>query len=596
MRKGRDLPNTTVGRAIKSQLALTIYLCEEHFNLFLRYNSHENILRARIVEISREIPKDQQVGWGRSQWLPLMAIVLVVLGTLFRFISLDRQVSWFDEAYTAFRISGYSAVELAQHVQQRLAGSAMSVPEFLRELQRFQQVNAYHGIADTVRGLATEEAVLTPVYYILARLWAGIFGTSIAALRSLPATISLFVFPCAYWFCWELTGQRWMGWVAIALMSVAPFQILYAQEARPYSLWMVATLVCSAALLRSLRSGKRQDWALYALTLSFAFYSYLLSLFVAVAHGIYLLAIGAWRSRKILLPYIIASTVAFLSFSPWLFVIFSNRRPHTADLLTLIDWLKFAVVNLRRTFVDVGLGIYSPGTVIDYFLTVPCLVLAIAAMSFLILGRNPLRERSFLLCLILIPGMILIILDLKLTAFRSLVMRYQIPVFMGIQLAVAYLLSEKMFPRFALPAQRQFWRSILVIVITFGMLSGAVISQANASWMRYYAAQTPQLANIINRSPNPLVLLGECAIADSVCVAMITWNGWALAHSLAPDVKIALVLDEQIPVIDQDPVTPFVYLPTTPLQKKLEQYYQLQQVQKGVDAWQLLPKYVGRRD
>lgn len=39
----------------------------------------------------------------------------------------------------------------------------------------------------------------------------------------------------------------------MALIAVSPFHVLYAQEAREYSLWTVTILLSSAALLRAMR-------------------------------------------------------------------------------------------------------------------------------------------------------------------------------------------------------------------------------------------------------------------------------------------------------------------------------------------------------
>jgi len=70
------------------------------------------------------------------------------------------------------------------------------------------------------------------------------------AIRSLSAIISLLVFPGVYW----LLPGIWVvnGWIAIALIAVSPFHILYAQEAREYSLWTVTIALSSAALYTQL--------------------------------------------------------------------------------------------------------------------------------------------------------------------------------------------------------------------------------------------------------------------------------------------------------------------------------------------------------
>ena len=69
------------------------------------------------------------------------------------------------------------------------------------------------------------------------------------AIRSLSALISLLVFPSVYWLCRELFNVPLLvPGVAIALMAISPIQLVYAEEAQEYILWLV-TILRSSALL-----------------------------------------------------------------------------------------------------------------------------------------------------------------------------------------------------------------------------------------------------------------------------------------------------------------------------------------------------------
>jgi len=70
------------------------------------------------------------------------------------------------------------------------------------------------------------------------------FGSSVTVTRGLAALISLFVFPCIYWLCLKLFKS---GWMAMALVAVLPIHVVYAQEAREYSLWPAAILLSSVS-------------------------------------------------------------------------------------------------------------------------------------------------------------------------------------------------------------------------------------------------------------------------------------------------------------------------------------------------------------
>src|SRR5207248_4961479 len=97
-------------------------------------------------------------------------------------------------------------------------------------------------------------------------------------------------FPGLYWLCRELFGCSRTAWMAVALLAVSPFHVLYAQEAREYSLWTVAILLSSAALLRAARLQTRRTWWAYAASVALGLYSHTLFVLVAGAHGAYMAA------------------------------------------------------------------------------------------------------------------------------------------------------------------------------------------------------------------------------------------------------------------------------------------------------------------
>jgi uncharacterized membrane protein len=180
---------------------------------------------------------------------------------------------------------------------------------------------------DTVKGLATEEPQLSPLYFILARFWVQLFCPQVAAVRSLSAWISLLVFPRVYinsgytpydgewsvrtrplgnvelltltlsfpcnwkryyWLCWELFRSASVGWMAVTIVAVGLFHVLYGQEARPYMMFAVLVLLSNAILLRAIALQKstarfkstsklsKAVWSIYAIALSLGLYSSLL--------------------------------------------------------------------------------------------------------------------------------------------------------------------------------------------------------------------------------------------------------------------------------------------------------------------------------
>lgn len=192
---------------------------------------------------------------SKPRWIKTFAIALLVVGIALRFVNLDRKIYWYDETLTSLRIFGHTRTEL----EETFRGQVVPVSDLL-QFQHPQPDKGWNDTLDALKGNAEHP----PLYYLLARLWASIFGSSIAAMRSFPAVTSLLAIPCIYWLSVELFAAPLTGWVAMAIAAVAPFQVLYAQEAREYALWIVIILFSCAAFLRALRLNTRSSWLLYS--------------------------------------------------------------------------------------------------------------------------------------------------------------------------------------------------------------------------------------------------------------------------------------------------------------------------------------------
>ena len=190
--------------------------------------------------------------------MKILVIVLVLLGIFFSFANFDSKIYWVDEVATSLRISSYTK----QEVIQKISDSGVIDTE---NLQKYQRLGPEKDLTDTLNALrkSPEHA---PLYFLLLRFWVQLFGSSVAVTRSLSIIFSLLALPCMYWLCWELFKSPLVGWVALALLTVSPFYVAYAQEARPYSLWTIPILISSVALLRAMRLNNNLTWVFYTIT------------------------------------------------------------------------------------------------------------------------------------------------------------------------------------------------------------------------------------------------------------------------------------------------------------------------------------------
>lgn len=434
----------------------------------------------------------------------LLIIILLLLGVFFRFVNLDRAVYWGDETITSLRISGYT---LEEFKKQAFKGDEIGV----EDLQKYQYPNPEKSVINTINGLAAEEPQHPPLYFVMARFWVQWFGNSVAVTRSLSALISLLAFPCIYWLCQELFGWPLTGWVAIAIIAVSPFQVLYAQEARSYSLWAVIILSSSAALLRSVRLGTKLGWGIYALTMALGLYTFLFSGLVAIGHSIYVVFNEGFRFSKTVRAYLLAYLAVIFLFIPWIIVVIANFSAANQTTMWTKEKVLFAslvqtwVLNIIRIFFDMGGSLNFQNYL--FFLLSIIIIILVGYSIYYLCRQTERRVWSFVLALIGSTMLGLAIPDLILGGMLSGVARYLIPCYLGIQVAVAYLIAAKITSMSVAVWQQKLWCIITIVVISVGILSCTVKSQAETWWNKEYVdIHYPALAKIVNQTDHPLVI------------------------------------------------------------------------------------------
>jgi len=175
---------------------------------------------------------------------------LTVLGATLRFPTLDRQSFWLDELVTVSLV-------------QRSFGDMLA---------------------------AIPESEATPyLYYVLAWPWARLAGFGEVGLRSLSALVGAAIVPVAYGAGATLVSRR-AGVIAAALVSVHPFLVWYAQEARAYSLFALLTTCTVLFFGRALGTTSRWDHLGWALSAALALATHYFAVFLVLPEALWLLA------------------------------------------------------------------------------------------------------------------------------------------------------------------------------------------------------------------------------------------------------------------------------------------------------------------
>jgi len=257
----------------------------------------------------------------------LLAGMAMLLGVLFRFVSLGAPLFWQDEAYTALRVTGHTNAAY----QRIFDGRVHSVAE----VRSFVTLDPARGVADVARALAAEEPQHPPGFYVLDRLWIGSFGSTPAGFRGLSALLGTLGIALAFALGRRLGGKL-AGALFAALVALSPLFILYARQAREYAFFADATLLGTLVFVHALETRRWGAWVLYALTVALGAYIDPLYALVALAHGICTL-FEPERVRAFV-AWALACAVGALSFLPWALAAVRGRE----DVAGQLDWARTA--------------------------------------------------------------------------------------------------------------------------------------------------------------------------------------------------------------------------------------------------------------
>lgn len=463
-------------------------------------------------------------------------IAVLIIGIFFRLLNIDKKVYWVDETDSLMRISGGSKQEVVKEV----FNGEIITAEALQA--NYQTLVPEKNIVNMFQALS--EDTHPPFYFILSRSWFQLVSpwlTSVTATRSLSVFLSFLVFPALYWLCLELFNSPFIGYIALTIVAISPVHVLYAQEARLYTLWILLTILSSASLLRAMKLQTNSSWFLYALMLSLNCYTYLFSALVAIGQGIYVLIIEKLRFSKNLIRYLLSSLFAFLLAIPWMITIAMNwdnfRRASSwieGGNSSVLNLLIVSFNNIINSFVDFWfIYVYFPDLTLPNLrmgiIIKPLLLILIAYSIYFLCRRTHQRVWLFVLTLIGTTPAILLLKDIMSNSSSVTQARYLIPSYVGIQIAIAYLLGSK-----CLESKRtKMWRLITILLISAGILSISISSQAE-TWSNKYNHNQHEVAGVINQKTNPVLIIESSPIA-----------ALSLSHHLKPKTSLLLLRNYQ---------------------------------------------------
>jgi 4-amino-4-deoxy-L-arabinose transferase-like glycosyltransferase len=201
----------------------------------------------------------------------------------------------------------------------------------------------------------TAKDIHPPLYYLMLHFWR-IFGESEAALRSLSAVAGALSVAVVYGLGVRLFDRR-TGFVAAALLALAPLHVWYSQQARMYTWLGFWALLSSYVLVLALEERKAKYAAGYVLASAACLYTHYYTVFVFLAQGLYVLYVS-WRSRRLRdILWTAGGMLASVAlFAPWLPTMFFQVSSGGGG------WVARGGVPGPRALVDILVG-FSVGNV-----------------------------------------------------------------------------------------------------------------------------------------------------------------------------------------------------------------------------------------
>ncbi|MCU0524725.1 MAG: glycosyltransferase family 39 protein [Elainella sp. Prado103] len=499
------------------------------------------------------------------------------MGLIVRLNQLDRKIFWVDEVATAIRIGGYTKAEVTQALTD---GQWHQPPDLIA----YQQLQPDRALPDLWSALANSPEH-APLYFLLLRGWAQIWGSSAIALRSFSVLCSLLLLGAMYGLSRALFPKHQTARFTVGLVALSPLFIAYAQEARPYSLWLLWIVLSSTYLLSALRLSTVQQnswsrWGLYGLTLTLCLYTSLLSIGVAIGHGLYVMGqsvmgqsvmgqsvmgqsyqsrsgkfnIGGWRALP--RPFVLAWGLAVGMMLPWLW----HVAQQWSTLQSNTTWMRLPLPDFARgviwfysaaiLYFDVPV-ILQPWWIAASEVLLASIAVIVIGYGFYAVYRQHRSAFYFLLCLGFPVPLLLVGIDLISDGRYSTAPRYLLPFHLAAQLAVGFLFSDRFSERS--------WRLVTVLILGFCLLSIGLHWHSSPRYLKNRNLHNPGLAATINQARLPL-------ITESVN----TIDLLSLSHLLRSDQPIAILPPANAPFNSQSslssgsPTDSLTYAPIDP--------------------------------
>lgn len=171
----------------------------------------------------------------------------LIAGFILRFYRLTSSSIWHDEGYTMWLI-------------------------------RYDFLDVLHRTARDVH---------PPAYYLIAKPWTLVFGSSVFSIRLLSLLFSIGIIYLTYLIVKEVFNKNAAFWSSL-FVALSPFMVRFGQEARMYGVVAFFTTLATYFLVKYIKDKNSKYLWLYVPAMIIAMYTQYYSFFVIISHWLIL--------------------------------------------------------------------------------------------------------------------------------------------------------------------------------------------------------------------------------------------------------------------------------------------------------------------
>ncbi|WP_291130385.1 glycosyltransferase family 39 protein [Flavobacterium sp. UBA7682] len=190
----------------------------------------------------------KEINWTKSNYA---LIAILIFAAILRFYHLDYQSIWLDEIHTML------------------------------------EANPKQSMSDVYVAISTGEQ-MPPLYFYSIYFLFKIFGYTTIVARVFSAVLGIISIFTIYQFGKELYSKQ-VGLIAALLLCLNPFHLFFSQEARPYIILLIFTILAFTALVKFVKKPNRKNAIFYGLFAGLMLSSHFFGLFVIVSQYFVLL-------------------------------------------------------------------------------------------------------------------------------------------------------------------------------------------------------------------------------------------------------------------------------------------------------------------